>query len=286
MNTPTVPKPQQLRLKAHFGLTGLPFRKNVAAHQMFDSQSQRELLHGLRLWMEVQGLALVTGPSGAGKSITLRRFVRELPRERYAVFRIGQIPTKPGGFLRSLCRHLGLRARLYRTDMFDDAQRCLGSWKDEHGTHPVLVLDDAEGMTVPTLDLLRRLTCAELDGDTRFSVLLASTDRLLTTLRDPTLEPLTTRFAYVAGLRAFGIEDTRNYVRFHLEHAGTHDDVFSDAAVTALFHAARGVPRAINQIAIQALIHAAVHGVDAIDGDGMKRILHAHPLYRPGAKPG
>ena len=32
---------------------------------MFDSQSQRELLHGLRLWMEIEGLALVTGPSDA-----------------------------------------------------------------------------------------------------------------------------------------------------------------------------------------------------------------------------
>ena len=87
MNTPTIPKPQQLRLRAHFDLAGLPFRKNVGAHQMFDSQSQRELLVGLRLWMEIEGLALVTGPSGAGKSITLRRFVRELPQDRYTVFR-------------------------------------------------------------------------------------------------------------------------------------------------------------------------------------------------------
>ena len=66
MSTPTVPKLEQRRLKAHFGLAGLPFRKNVAAHQMFDSQSQRELLAGVRFWLEVQGLALVTGPSGAG----------------------------------------------------------------------------------------------------------------------------------------------------------------------------------------------------------------------------
>lgn len=284
MNTPTVPKPEQRRLKAHFGLAGLPFRKNVAAHQMFDSSSQRELLAGLELWLEIQGLALITGPSGAGKSITLRRFVRQLPRDRYAVVRIGQIPSTPSGFLRSLCRHLGLKARLYRTDMFDDAQRCLGTWTDQHGTHPVLVLDDAEGMTAPTLDLVRRLTTAELDAETRFSVLLASTEPLLNTLREPLLEPLVNRFTYVAALRPFSIEDTRNYVRFHLQHAGARDEVFSDAAVTALFHASKGVPRAINQVALQALIHAAVHGVETVDADRMKRVLHAHPLYRLGGK--
>lgn len=284
MNTPTIPKPEQRRLRAHFGLSGLPFRKNVGAHQMFDSQAQRELLAGLRFWLEVQGLALVTGPSGAGKSITLRRFVRELPRDRYAVFRVGQIPSTPSGFLRSLCRHLGLKARLYRTDMFDDAQRCLGAWADQHGTHPVLVLDDAEGMTAPTLDLLRRLTAAELDAQTRFSVVLASTERLLNTLREPLLEPLVNRFTYVAALRPFSVEDTRNYVRFHLQHAGAHEQVFSDAAVQALFQASQGVPRAINQVALQALIHAAVHGVETVDGDRMKHVLHAHPLYRRAAK--
>ncbi len=284
MNTPTVPKTEQRRLKAHFGLAGLPFRKNIGAHQMFDSQSQRELLASLHYWLEIQGLALVTGPSGAGKSISLRRFVRELPRDRYTVFRIGQIPSTPSGFLRSLCRHLGLKARLYRTDMFEDAQRCLGAWTDQHGTHPLLVLDDAEGMTAPTLDLVRRLTAAELDAETRFSVLLASTEPLLNTLRDPLLEPLVNRFSYVSALRPFSIEDTRNYVRFHLQHAGAQGDVFSDTAVTTLFHASKGVPRAINQVALQALIHAAVHGVETVDADRMKRVLHAHPLYRMSGK--
>ena len=281
-----MPVAHQQRLKGHFGLAGLPFRKNVGAHQMFDSQSQRELLHGLRLWTEVEGLALVTGPSGAGKSITLRRFVRELPQDRYAIFRFGQIPTTPAGFLRSLCRRLGLRARQHTVDMFDDAQRCLDTWRDQHGTHPVLVLDDAEGMTTAALDLVRRLTANDMDAETRFSVLLASTERLLTTLREPVLGPLATRFTFVAALRPFSIEDTRNYVRFHLEQAGARDEVFSADAVTALFHASKGVPRSINQVALQALIAAAVQGLDKIDGQRMKRVLHAHPLYRTGGKIG
>ena len=47
MNTPTVPFVEQKRLRAHFGFTRLPFRKNVPAEDMFDSSSQRELLAGL-----------------------------------------------------------------------------------------------------------------------------------------------------------------------------------------------------------------------------------------------
>jgi len=279
VNTPTVAKPQQKRLRAHFAFTGLPFRKNVGANQMFDSTSQRELLHGLGLWLEVGGLALVTGASGAGKSITLRRFVRDLPQDRYTVLSFGQIPTTPAGFLRALSRRLELRPRLHPVDMFDSAREHLASWRERHGTHPLLVLDDAENMKSTALGLVRLLTAADLDAADRFSVLIAGTEHLLKTLRQPQLDSLRTRFGYVEALRPFSVEDTRNYIRFHFQHAGARDDILSDAAMTAIFHASHGVPRAINQLALQALIHAAVRGLDVIDGDVMKRVIHAHPLY-------
>jgi type II secretory ATPase GspE/PulE/Tfp pilus assembly ATPase PilB-like protein len=52
---------------------------------MFDSQGQRGLLHGLRMWTEVRGFALVAGPAVVGKSITLRRFIRDLDDAHYRV---------------------------------------------------------------------------------------------------------------------------------------------------------------------------------------------------------
>lgn len=279
MNTPTLPIPQQKRLRAHFGFTGVPFRKNVKAAKMFDSESQRDLRHGLVLWLELRGLALVTGPSGVGKSISLRRFVSELPTDRYAVHRIGQIPTTPNGFLRALSRRLGLRPRLHLADMFDDVQQALTRHEDEHGTHPVLILDDAEGMRAATLDLVRRLTAHDLDSTEPVSILLAGTEDLLRILRDPSLVPLRTRFSYAHSLRAFGLEDARNYVRFHLAHAGGTERLFTDGALTGLFQASQGVPRQINQLALQALVEAVVRGLDHVDAPMMKRVLQAHPLY-------
>jgi len=280
MNTPTIPVSQQKRLRAHFGFAGLPFRKNVAASVMFDSSSQRDLRHGLVLWLELDGLALVSGPPGVGKSICLRRFVDELPDNRYAVHRVSQIPTTPNGFLRALSRRLGLRPRLHAADMFDALLAALRSHRDDHGTHPVFVLDDAEGMRVATLDLVRRLTAADLDGQHHVSILLSGTDELVATLKDPRLEPLCGRFAYSHTLRSFGLDDARNYVRFHVEGAGVARELFHDKAVTAIFHASGGLPRRINQLALQALVDAVVRGLDVVDESLMKRVLHAHPLYR------
>lgn len=279
MNTPTLPPAQKRRLQAHFGFTGLPFRKNVKAHRMFDSQSQRELRHGLHLWLEVRGLGLVTGPSGVGKSISIRRLVGELPTDHYVIHRFGQIPTTPLGFLRALARRLGLRPRLHLADLFEDIREALARHEDEHGTHPVLILDDAEGMRTPTLDLVRRLTAHELDGTEPVSILLVGTERLLDTLRDPVLVPLRTRFGYAHQLRAFGAEDARNYVQHHIEASGGNGKLFSDGAITALFNASQGVPRQVNQLALQALIDAVVRGRDTVDTNGMNRVLKAHPLY-------
>ena len=278
-NTPTLPKPQQHRLRTHFGMIALPFRKNVGARHMFDSSSQRELRHALPMWLDLRGLALVTGASGVGKSITVRRFVSELDDARFVVHRFGQIPTTPTGFLRALCRRLGLPMRRYTGDMFDDITALLKRSHGDKAAHPVLVMDDAEGMRPATLDLVRRLTATDLDADERISILLVGTDALLATLRDPDLEPLRTRLAYVHALRGFGLEDTRNYVRFHLEHAGIRGDVLTDGAVRHLFQASGGVPRLVNQLALQAMIHAVVQGRDQLDDELMRRVLLAHPLY-------
>jgi type II secretory pathway predicted ATPase ExeA len=134
-------------------------------------------------------------------------------------------------------------------------------------------------MRATTLDLVRRLTAHDLDGSDPASILLVGTEQLLDTLRDPSLQPLRSRFGYAYQLRPFGMEDARNYVRHHVSTAGGPQKLFTDGAITQLFAASQGVPRQLNQIALQAMVDAVVRGADAVDGNLMKRVLKAHPLY-------
>lgn len=271
---------EKMRLRSHFALTRMPFAKNMKAVQMFDSSSQRELLRGLQMWTDVLGLCLVTGPPGVGKSITLRRFVYGLDQVKWKIIDFSYLPSTPTGFLRSMCRKLGLPMRLHGSDLFDQAQAFLVNYQQDHGAHPMLLVDDCEGLPVTVIDLLRRLMSFDLDSEDRFSVVLSGTDELLATLSCPALEPLRSRLAYVQGLRPFGLDDTKNYVRFHLERSEASPKLFSDQAIRHLFNASAGRPRSINQLATQAMIQAAVMGRDEIEGDFMKRIIKAHPLYQ------
>jgi type II secretory pathway predicted ATPase ExeA len=271
---------QKRKLRSHFGFARLPFSKSMWATHMFDSQSQRELLDGLSLWTDVHGVALVNGPSGVGKSITLRRFVAELDTARFHLVDFEYLPTTPTGFLRSLCRKLSLPMRVHTADLFDAVKAHLSTYEQEHGPHPVLVIDNGEGLSITILDLLRRLTCYELDAEDRFSLLLAGTDELLAALRDGALASLRTRIGYAQTLRPFALEDTRNYIQFHLQRAEVDPKLFTEDAIKRLFQASHGRPRAINQLAMQALIQAAVLGRDTVDGDFMAHLIAAHPLYQ------
>lgn len=281
MNTPTIPELQKRRLLAHFGLTKLPFRKNVHAADMFQSRAQQSLLHGLALFLEIKGLALVTGQSGVGKSITLRRFLLGLDESRFRPIHLPIAPTTAIGFLRSLNRALGLPMRAHAADLYTQAQQHLIA--DQEGPHTLLVLDDAEGCRPEWLDLLRRLTAYALDGEDRFSILVSGTEQLLTTFRGPGLEPLRSRVAFAQALRPMQVDDTHAYVAWHLERAEAPKNLFSDESVRILFQASSGRPRRVNQLALQALIAAAVHGRDKIDARFLNETLAEHPLFENGS---
>lgn len=272
-------------MRAHFGFSRMPFSKQTWAKNMFDSISQRELLSGLRLWTEVKGVALVTGPPGVGKSITLRRFCHELDDSRFKILDFSYMPHTSTGFLRSLARLLELPMRMHASDLFGDIQNHLTAYEQEHGPHPVLLIDDAEGLSAPILDLLRRLTAYDLDAEDRFSLLLAGTDELLAVLRYPSLASLRSRIGYTQVLKPFGLVDVREYVCYHLDYARADPKTFADDAVQKIFQASQGLPRSINQLATQALIETAVSGKTKIDSIAMERIIAGHPLYqRPGGE--
>ncbi len=176
------------RFKSHFHFSRIPFHKSIQARKMFDSSCQRDLVAALHMWLEIGGIAILTGSSGVGKSITQRRFVGELDKTRFHVIDFSYLPTTVFGFLRSLCRSLDLPIRGHSADLFDAAKQHLATYQSEHGPHPVIIIDDAEGMSVAVADTLRRLTAFELDAANRFSLLISGTEDVMKILRHPTLD--------------------------------------------------------------------------------------------------
>ncbi len=231
------------------------------------------------MWLETRGIALLCGPPGVGKSISLRRFKEELDDRRYELFYLFNLRTTPTGFLRSLCRVLGLPILYHQADLFDSISTSLAQYEERSAKHPILIFDDGDALSDTLLELLRSLANFAMDSEDRFSFILSGSQKLASRLKQPQNEAFRQRIVFAHTLRGFTIEDARNYVRFHLERSEGPKDLFTEGAVQLLFHLAKGLPRVINQIALQAIIRAAIRKTEKIDESFLKQQVLNSSLY-------
>lgn len=261
----------RVKLQSYFGFSKIPFTKYIWSSKMFEARSQHELLEGLHYSLEVRGISLVIGNPGVGKSISLRRFKEDLSPQYYQSFYLWNTRISPVGFLRSLCRTFQLPVRPYIADMFDEVNGYLGSIEDTIGKYPIIIFDDCDNLSREVLEHIRLLMNYEMDSEERFSVVMCGTEKLQNLLREHAHTAFRQRITYCHRLRPFSLEDARAYVGYHIARVDGSPEVFTDGAVELVFQMSRGLPRVMNQVAVQSLIHAAIHKKERIDEQLIRR---------------
>ena len=277
MNEPTTE--ETIRLQSYFGFSKIPFTKYMWAKHMFRSSTQTELLQGLNLFLEYKGICLVSGPPGVGKSISLRRLREELDENAFEVFYFFNVRSSPLGFFRSLARTLSIHPGFQKADLFDAINTDLGRHQERCGRHPILILDDCDGLSDDLLEDLRLLTNHAMDSEDRFSLILAGTQQFTARIRQARNKTLKQRINYSFALKGFTLKEASDYVHFHVTRAEGPKDLFHPSAVKLLFQISQGFPREINQLASHALIQAAVKRKDRIDEKFLRQHLMASPMF-------
>ena len=270
---------QRMHLKSYFGFSKMPFTKYMWATKMFDASCQKELLQGLHFWLETRGIAFIYGPPGVGKSITLRRFKAEIDDHRFETFYLFNLRITPTGFMRSLSRLLALPVLYHQTDLFDSISAFLGQYEERTGKHPIIIFDDAHGLSDQLLELLRLIANFAMDSEDRFSFILSGSQKLASRIRIAQNEPLRQRISYSHNLRGLTVDDACKYVKFHLKRADGPMELFTENAVKMIFNMAKGLPRVINQIALQSVIRAAIQQTDTIDETFLKQHVFTNSLF-------
>ena len=79
------------------------------------------------------------------------------------------------------------------------------------------------------------------------------------------------RIALRYAMPAMTAEQTSGYITHHLKLAGRSDTLFSDDAITLIHDAARGLPRAVNNLATQALVAAWAARKNIVDEQSGRR---------------
>jgi type II secretory pathway predicted ATPase ExeA len=126
-------------------------------------------------------------------------------------------------------------------------------------------VDEAHLLDADQLEELRLLTNADMDARSPFACLLVGQPTLRRRIRLGAFAALDQRVALRYTLAGMDLSETAGYLRHHLALAGRSDTLFSDDAVALIHQTGRGLPRAINNLAVQSLVAAYADGKVIVD---------------------
>ena len=135
------------------------------------------------------------------------------------------------------------------------------------GAQPVIILDEADLLRSPLFDELRILLNFEMDSKDPLLLILAGQPQLLAKLALRVHLPFRQRVAMRYRMPPRDEPHPRGYLEHHLRLAGRRQRLFTDEATLQLFVQSGGVPRAIGNLALGAMVHAAARNADIVELD-------------------
>jgi general secretion pathway protein A len=243
-----------------FGLEDEPFRLTPDPRYLFLSAKHAEALAHLRLGLtESSGFVCITGDVGTGKTTLLRAFLAELGPEVTAAYALTP-PLSALELLRRICREFGLPVgEEGQTELLDRLHAHLVAQADA-GRTCVVVLDEAQALSVELLEQVRLLLNLETETRKLLRIVLVGQPQLRKLLLDPDLAQLNQRITLRWHLGPLSRRETMAYVHHRLAVAsgGRATRLFTRPALHLVHSVSAGVPRLINMIGHRALLAAFV----------------------------
>jgi type II secretory pathway predicted ATPase ExeA len=244
------------RLRAHWGFSRMPFAKDLAPSMLHPHRSHGEAVARVTWCIEEMVMGVVTGEVGSGKTVAVRAALAGIDASRHTVIYLGNPTVGARGLYSTIVSALGGTPRFHRASLIPQAQEALCTEEHERGRRVVVVLDEAHLLDAEQLEGLRLLTNADLDSRSPFSCLLVGQPTLRRRIRLGAFVALDQRVALRYSMTGMELTETAGYLSHHLKIAGRSDTLFSDDAVALVHQVSRGLPRAINNLAVQSLVAA------------------------------
>jgi len=261
------------RLRAHYGFSRQPFGRDLAPGQLFTARGHQEAVARLRWLIDEHAIGVITGEVGAGKTVAARAAVAALDTSRHSVVYLANPMVGARGIHHHLVTALGAVPKFHRPALIAQTADLLAAEHDERRKHVILIVDEAHLLCVDQLEQLRLLTNTDMDSRSPLSLILLGQPTLRRDLKLGRFAALDQRIGLRYHLHGLPLEETVAYVKHHLNLAGRSDPLFSDDALALIHQTSRGIPRAINNLAVQALIATYADGKGIVDESAAKAAI-------------
>jgi general secretion pathway protein A len=259
-----------------FGLEDEPFRLTPDPRYLYLSPKHAEAMAHLRLGLtESSGFVCITGDVGTGKTTLLRTFLADLGPNIRAAYAFVP-PLSAIDLLRRICREFGLSVSgQSQADLTEELNAYLAA-ENAAGSRCVVVLDEAQALSVELLEQIRLLLNLETATQKLLCIVLVGQPQLRKLLLDPELAQLNQRITLRWHLGPLSYRETVAYVNHRLSVAsgGRNTHLFTLPALRLLHSVSDGVPRLINMVAHRALLAAFVARVSRVDRRLVARAYH------------
>lgn len=268
-----------------YALKGRPFQLTPDPHFYFESGTHRKALSYLGYGLaQGEGFIVITGEIGAGKTTLVGHVMSSIDPQRLTAVKIVSTQVEGDDLLRLVAQQFGVTEEhlpkaqlLQRIEAFLHAQA-------RKGLRTLLIVDEAQGLSVSAIEELRMLSNFQLGGQALLQIFLLGQPEFRDLMNAPELEQLRQRVIATHHLEPMLANEVEPYIRHRLSLVGWTDNPhFTADAYAAIYAATDGVPRRINALMSRVMLLGAVDHLTEIGAQAVQAVAADMGLDDSGA---
>ncbi len=259
-----------------YGLTGRPFQLTPDPQYYFESATHRKALSYLGYGLaQGEGFIVITGEVGAGKSTLVSHLMQSVDKARLTAATIVTSQLDGLDMVHMAAESFGIDTRgLDKASTLKSIENFLHA-EARTGRRCLLVVDEAQNLSVDALEELRMLSNFQLGSSALLQIFLLGQPEFRDLVRDSAdLEQLRQRVIATHHLEPMDASEVEPYIVHRLARAGwTGNPQITADAYIALYTETGGVPRKLNTLMNRVMLMGAVEQVNVLDGSLVEAVI-------------
>lgn len=259
--------------KKFYGLKEKPFHLTPNPQFLYLSKKHQNALTYLEYGLsEGSGFILLTGDIGAGKTTIIRHILNRI-EDDIDVGVISNTNVDSDELISLVLHEFGVEGS------FDNKAKSLDAifhyliTKYSQGKRVLLVIDEAQNLSIKSLEEVRMLSNLQTDEHMLLQIMLVGQPDLRKKLQSAELTQLSQRIAVYYHLGALERDELAEYIAFRLEKVGGSLDIFERDTFDLIYQASGGIPRIINLLCDTALVYGYAESLQRINIDIVSQVI-------------